>query len=90
MTTKDLRERMQISKNTLTNLVNEGLPSLRMGASSQGDGRGTYRFVWTDVIIWLRDSSYTSDNYSIASDDHEVNISVSGEFQDDTSTHEGS
>lgn len=80
LTTKDLRERMQISKNTLTNLVNEGLPSLRMGASSQGDGRGTYRFVWTDVIIWLRDRSYTD----------EVNISVSEEFQDDTSTHEGS
>jgi len=80
LTTKDLRERMQISKNTLTNLVNEGLPSLRMGASSQGDGRGTYRFVWTDVIIWLRDRSYTD----------EVNISVSEEFQDATSTHEGS
>ena len=80
LTTKDLRERMQISKNTLTNLVNEGLPSLRMGASSQGDGRGTYRFVWTDVIIWLRDRSYTD----------EVNISVSEEFQDDTSTHEES
>ena len=80
MTTKDLRERMQISKNTLTNLVNEGLPSLRMGASSQGDGRGTYRFVWTDVIIWLRDRSYTD----------EVIISVSEEFQDPTSTQEGS
>ena len=80
LTTKDLRERMQISKNTLTNLVNEGLPSLRMGASSQGDGRGTYRFVWDDVIVWLRDRSYTG----------EVNISISGEFQDDTSTHEGS
>jgi hypothetical protein len=80
LTTKDLRERMQISKNTLTNLVNEGLPSLRMGASSQGDGRGTYRFVWTDVIVWLRDRSYTD----------EVNISVSEEFQDDTSTHEES
>ena len=80
MTTKDLRERMQISKNTLTNLVNEGLPSLRMGASSQGDGRGTDRFVWDDGIVWLRDRSYTD----------EVNISISGEFQDDTSTHEGS
>jgi len=80
LTTKDLRERMQISKNTLTNLVNEGLPSLRMGASSQGDGRGTYRFVWDDVIVWLRDRSYTD----------EVNISISGECQDDTSTHEGS
>tara|TARA_R100000656_G_scaffold62774_1_gene48305 strand:+ start:160 stop:414 length:255 start_codon:yes stop_codon:yes gene_type:complete len=80
LTTKDLRERMQISKNTLTNLVNEGLPSLRMGASSQGDGRGTYRFVWTDVIVWLRDRSYTD----------EVNISISEEFQDDTSTHEES
>ena len=80
LTTKDLRERMQISKNTLTNLVNEGLPSLRMGASSQGDGRGTYRFVWTDVIIWLRDRSYTD----------EVIISVSEEFQDPTSTQEGS